>query len=118
MITGFHHIALLISSEDCLDFYKKLGFTENYRLQRKADIVVLLEGYGMQLEVFVDSRHPERVLDLTEPLGTRYFALQVDELEATLEQLKLEHTEIGLDWQGIKYCYIQDPDGNQLELHE
>ncbi len=118
MITGFHHIALLISSEESLDFYKKLGFTENYRLQRKADTVVLLEGYGMQLEVFVDSRHPGRVLDLSEPLGTRHFALKVDDLEATLEQLKLEHTDIGSDWTGIRYCYIQDPDRNQIELHE
>lgn len=30
MITGVHHIALLISSEECLTFYKKLGFEETF----------------------------------------------------------------------------------------
>ncbi len=119
MITGFHHIALLISSEETLNFYKDvLGFTETYRLQRKADTVVLLDGYGMQLEVFIDNRHPKRVLDLSEPLGTRHFALKVDDLEKTLEQLQVSHTDIGTDWTGIRYCYIQDPDGDQIELHE
>ena len=118
MITGIHHIALLISSEETLNFYKALGFTESYRLNRKADTVVLLDGYGLQLEVFIDNRHPKRVLDLSEPLGTRHFALKVDDLESTLEQLALEHTDIDSDWTGIRYCYIQDPDGNQIEVHE
>lgn len=118
MIIDFHHIALLISSEKTLVFYKTLGFTEVYRKQRPNDCVCLLDGYGLQLEVFIDNRHPRRVLDLTEPLGTRHFALKVDDLESTLEPLGVKHTAIGLDWNGIKYCYIQDPDGNQIELHE
>ena len=118
MITGFHHIALMLSSEKCLDFYNRIGFTESYRLKRKADTVVLLDGYGLQLEVFVDNRHPKRILDISEPLGTRHFALKVDDLESTLEHLALEHTDIGSDWTGIRYCYITDIDGNQIELHE
>ena len=118
MITGVHHIALLVSGDKCLDFYKTLGFSETFRKERKLDIVVLMEGFGIQLEVFVDSRHPVRVLDNSEPLGTRHFALQVDDLENTLDELELEHTEIGSDWHVIRYCYITDPDGNQIELHE
>ena len=118
MIKGFHHIAILVSSEKTLDFYKTLGFFESYRLVREVDTIILLDGYGMQLEVFIDNRHPVRVLDLSEPLGTRHFALRVDNIETTLLQLGVEDTEIGLDWAGIRYCYIQDSDGNQIELHE
>lgn len=123
MITGIHHISLLISSEECLDFYKKLGFEETFRKERKADTVVLLDGYNIQLEVFIDNRHPKRLLDLSEPLGTRHFALKVDSIEVTLSYFQdlgidTRECEIGSDWTGIKYCYISDPDGNQIELHE
>ena len=48
MMEGIHHISLLISSEKTLEFYKLLGFKESYRKERKNDIVVLLDGYGMQ----------------------------------------------------------------------
>lgn len=118
MIIAIHHIALLISSENCLEFYKKLGFVETFRKTRKFDTIVLLEGYGIQLEVFIDARHPNLSSGVDEPLGTRHFSLKVNSLEETLKSLMVEHTEIGLDWQNIRYCYIMDPDGNQVELHE
>ena len=118
MITGIHHVALLVSSEECLDFYKKLGFTESFRKERVNDKIILLDGYGMQLEVFVDNRHPLKPSGKDEPLGCRHFALRVDNLENTLAELGTDHTDIGTDWQGIRYCYITDPDGNLVELHE
>lgn len=129
MITSIHHVALLISSEKTLDFYKILGFEEVYRKERKSDTVVLLDGFGMQLEVFVDDRHPVRVRDLSEPLGTRHFALKVngrleDEIkrltEVFISRLKFdpEFEEIAPDWTGIRYVFFRDPDGNVLELHE
>ena len=118
MITGIHHIALLISSEECLDFYKKLGFTETFRKERTNDKIILMDGYGIQLEVFIDNNHPEKKTGKEEPLGCRHFALRVDRLETTLAELGLAHTDIETDWQGIKYCYITDPDGSQVELHE
>ena len=118
-ITGIHHVSLLISSEETLDFYKDvLGFTESFRKERENDCVVLLDGYGMQLEAFVDNRHPKKAEGLEEPLGCRHFALRVDNIDAMLQKLGVAGTEIGTDWQGIRYCYISDPDGNQIELHE
>ena len=118
MITGIHHIALLISSEECLDFYKKLGFMETFRKERTNDKIILLDGYGIQLEVFIDNNHPVKSTGIAEPLGCRHFALRVDNLKTTLAELGIAHTDIGTDWQGIRYCYITDPDGNQVELHE
>ena len=117
MITGIHHVSLLISSEECLNFYKVLGFSESYRKQRANDCIVLLDGYGFQLEVFIDLRHPQKAEGEQEPLGTRHFALRVDNIEDTVEQLGFDHTEIGTDWTGVKYCYLHDPDGNQVALH-
>ncbi len=129
MITSIHHVALLISSEKCLEFYKILGFTESFRKQRKDDSVVLLEGFGMQLEMFIDKRHPARIIDLTEPLGTRHFALKVNgNLEDDIEKITTtsqsqigfdpEFQAIALNWTGIRYVFFKDPDGNILELHE
>lgn len=42
----------------------------------------------------------------------------LDNLETSLTELGIKHTDIGTDWQGIRYCYLHDPDGNQIELHE
>lgn len=114
MITAVHHIALILSSEECLDFYKRLGFTETFRKEREYDSVVLLDGYGIQLEVFIDPRHPKR--EELEPLGPRHFALQVDDFEKEGERLGAG--EIKRDWIGRKFVFIYDPDGNVVELHE
>ncbi len=128
MIKGIHHISLLITREKTLNFYKTLGFSEIYRKDRANDSVVLLEGYGVQLEVFIDSRHPVRMTDLNEPLGPRHFALKTDNIEAEIERLKTEMTEkanfvpefeqVSNDWTGEKYVFFKDPDGNIVELHE
>lgn len=128
MVEGIHHISLLISSEKTLEFYKLLGFQESYRKERKEDIVVLLEGYGVQLEVFVDARHPKRVLDLTEPIGPRHFALKVTDIEDEVGRLKEifkerlgydpEFEETSSDWTGERYVFFKDPDGGIVELHE
>jgi glyoxylase I family protein len=115
MITAVHHIALILSSEECLDCYKGLGFAETFRKEREYDTVVLLDGYGIQLEVFIDPRHPGR--GEVEPLGPRHFALQVsNSLEMEFEGLRAER--IKRDWLGRRYVFIHDPDGNVVELRE
>jgi glyoxylase I family protein len=128
MISSIHHVSLLISSEKCLRFYKILGFEEVYRKSRKVDTVVLLEGFGIQLEIFIDPRHPKRNVDISEPLGTRHFALKATEpLEVEIERIKglceksglsIEIGQPGKDWVGEDYVFLKDPDGNIVELHE
>ena len=128
MILGIHHISLLISSEKTLDFYKLLGFMEVFRKERVNDTVVLLDGYGLQLEVFIDSRHPKRTVDIKEPLGPRHIALKVDDIETEKNRLKKlclaqlpydpQFQDISLDWMGENYCFFRDPDGNVVELHD
>ena len=118
-ITAVHHIALILSSEECLEFYKRLGFSENFRKERERDCVVLLNGHGIQLEAFIDPRYPRR--DDNEPLGLRHFALQVsDSLENEIERLKdvVDIGQIMTDWVGQRFVFIHDPDGKVMELRE
>ena len=117
MIQGIHHFAIIASSEISVDFYKKLGFHEIYRRDRKYDIVVLLEGHGMQIEMFVDPNHPERATN-PENRGLRHLALKVEKIEETVAELGLEIGPIMNDWVGVRYAFTADPDGLPIELHE
>jgi len=117
MITGIHHFAIIASSEASVDFYKKLGFCETYRRERKYDTVVLLDGYGMQIEMFVDPNHPERATN-PENMGLRHLALKVEKIEETVAELGLEIGPIMSDWFGVRFAFTADPDGLPIELHE
>lgn len=125
MITAVHHIALIISKEEHLEFYRNLGFTEVFRKVRSYDIVVLLDGYGMELEIFIDPRHSNRYQYKGDELtGLRHFALKVDKIEDEMERLRNESSEvidfgpIMEDWCGVRFVFLKDPDGVVIELHE
>lgn len=95
MISAVHHIAIIISSEKHLSFYKLLGFTEVFRKVRSYDTAVLLDGYGMELEIFIGPRHPNRYqYEGDELTGLRHFALKVDKIEDEMERLKNESSEV------------------------
>lgn len=105
MVTGIHHISIIVSGEASVDFYTELGFRENKRIERDYDTIVLMDGFGIGLEIFVDPRH-KRSND--EPLGFRTLSLKVDSLGVDMQT----------DWNGEKYVNILDPDGNIVQLHE
>lgn len=115
MIQGLHHIALISSSEESVRFYKLLGFHEYFRKPREKDTVVLLKGHGIQLEIFVDPNHPK--FD-QEPIGFRHISLHVNSIEETIDELGIESGPIMSDWIGLRFCFIKDPDGLTIELHE
>lgn len=121
MISAFHHIAIIISKEEHLSFYRNLGFKEVFRKVRSYDTAVLLDGYGMELEIFIDGNHSPRD---SEPLGLRHFALKVDRIEDEIERLKKispEVIDVGpimSDWRGERFVFMKDPDGTVIELHE
>ena len=108
---------MISSSEESVDFYKRLGFEEFFRKKRNFDTVVLLRGYGLQLEIFVDPSHPQRATN-PENIGLRNFALKIDDIENTVKELEVSPAKIETDWVGEKYCFITDPDGLQVQLHE
>ena len=105
VVTGIHHISIIASGEASVDFYTELGFQENKRIIRDHDTVVLMDGHGIGLEIFIDPRH-KRVKE--EPLGFRTLSLKVDSLDG----------DMLTDWNGERYVNIIDPDGNVIQLHE
>ena len=120
MFERIHHVSILASSEKSIEFYEKLGFEVSFRKNRKNDSIILLDGYGMQIEMFIDPSHPKRANN-PENLGLRHFALKTESIERTISELDkkgIECGQVGLDWTGVKYCYTEDPDGLPIELHE
>lgn len=109
------HIALIVSKEDNLAFYRKLGFVEKNRIERKQDVVVFLENDGIVLEVFVDPNHPARVSN-PEAMGLRHIAFVVEDLEEVMRAVECE--EIRTDWFGRRFSFTKDPDGQPIELKE
>ena len=111
-----HHISIIVSSEASVAFYEKLGFEVEKRIARSYDVVVLMRGHGMGLELFVDPSHPPK--GSVEPLGFRNLTLQVDGFEALVREKELDAGPIMSDWNGERYCIVLDPDGNKVLLHE
>ena len=109
------HIALIVSTEECLSFYKKLGFIEKNRIERGYDTVVFMECNGLLLEVFIDPNHPARVTN-PEARGLRHFCLVVEDLDEVVKSVECE--EIRTDWFGRRFTFCRDYDGQPIELKE
>lgn len=128
MLTALHHVALIVSSERSLRFYELLGFSEVFRKERTNDVIVLMEGHGFQLEIFIDSRHPSHPEGTEEPIGLRHFAIAVmGSLEDEIEELRCAFSSAGYelqvgpiikDWTGVRFCFIKDFDGLSIEFRE
>lgn len=116
MITGIHHLSIIASSEESIDFYTSLGFKEKTRIKRSYDTVVLMVGNGIGLELFIDPNHPVR--ENPEPLGLRQVALRVDKLEETTSGLGVKVGDVQTNWNGKRYVVVRDPDGNVVQLCE
>ena len=109
------HIALIASTEECLSFYKKLGFIEKKRIERGYDTVVFMECDGLLLEIFIDPNHPARVTNLG-ARGLRHFCLVVEDLDEVVKSVQCE--EIRTDWFGRRFTFCRDYDGQPIELKE
>jgi lactoylglutathione lyase len=124
MITGIGHVAFRIKDLDrSLDFYcRQLGFREAFRLEREGQpapwIVYLQVAPNQFLELF--PRGEGEVPPRGRGAGYNHFCLVVDDMRATLDQLRTRGVAIdgepkqGMDtnWQ----YWITDPDGNAIEL--
>lgn len=109
------HIAIIVSKEESLEFYKKLGFSEQQRFERHHDTVVFMEQDGVVLEAFIDSKHPERITN-PEAKGLRHIAFQVDDFEKTVTEFECE--PIRTDFFGKRFTFTKDPDGQPIEIKE
>lgn len=126
MIKGLQHIAIIVSEEKSVGFYKCLGFEETFRTERDYDCVVMLEGHGMTLLLFVDPKHLARAA-CPENYGLRNLAFKVDQLESSMEEIQrameaagveIKFSPICTNWLGARYVFFKDPDGQPIGLHE
>ena len=104
-----NHIAIIVSKEEGVDFYKTLGFKEVNREVRpdNHDELIYLSDGLLTLEIYKDSTHPKRVTN-PEAYGLRHLCFQVEDIG---EDYKL-------DKNGNKFKYIYDPDGLPIEIKE
>lgn len=114
-MVGLDHIALIVSAEESIQFYEKLGFKEGKRIERSYDTVVFMRYGQVSLEIFIDPKHPERVSE-PEAKGLRHIAFSVDSLDEVMKELECE--EIRTDWFGRRFTFTKDPDGQPIELIE
>ena len=125
MIRGLHHIAILCSErEKALAFYcDALGFAveRTHPRPERQDEIIVLQGYGFALELFVSQSNPPRVSG-PEAYGLRHLALLVDDVEQMTKKL----SDMGFapepvrrdSFTGEKMTFVKDPDGLPIELHE
>jgi glyoxylase I family protein len=125
-IKGIHHIAIICSHyETSKDFYvNKLGFEvvrEVYRAERDSYKLDLSVGDLYQIELFSFPAAPVRP-SYPEAQGLRHLALEVEDLEATVEELKgkgIDCEDIRVDEHtGKQFTFFSDPDGLPLEICE
>lgn len=125
MITGQHHVAVLCSDrKKALHFYEtglKFRIAEDYVRPERNDEILMMEGYGFTLELFIGGGHPAHVTG-PEAYGVRHIALRVTEIEKEIERLAalgIEAEPVRRDtFNHAKMTFIKDPDGLPIELHE
>ena len=121
-ITGIGHVAIRVKDIGrTLDFYVgKLGFSEMMRLDRDGRLWLLYLRItdDQYLEIF-----PEAVGDQAPPReanGLNHLCLTVDSIDAALAELEradiplASPKKLGAD--GNMQAWIEDPDGNRIEL--
>jgi glyoxylase I family protein len=74
-----------------------------------------MDGFGPPLEIFVDPRHPPRASN-PENHGLRHICLVPDDFEAAIRKNGIDSPKT--DFFGKRFFFINDPDGQPIEIHE
>lgn len=121
-----NHIAIIASDiEQSIAFYVDvLGFSiirKVYREERDSWKVDLALNGDYLIELFTFPDAPQRP-SYPEALGLRHLAFSVDDIEASISELKAKGVEtenIRIDpFTGCKCVFFADPDGLPIELVE
>lgn len=121
-ISSLAHVALKVRDiHASLDFYvNKLGFAEMFRLEREGRlwIVYLSVTDDQYIELFPDGIG-ERSAGAT-VTGINHICLGVDDIDLVIGQLKAAGVKLTAEKKmGVDHnfqAWIEDPDGNRLEL--
>lgn len=122
----FNHVAFRVRDVDrSLAFYEGvLGFREAFRVYHpdgRLGLIYVQFGPDQFVELFeggADEHQPE---PLPHGSGYLHFCVTVEDLDAALELLRGKGLEIGeprTGTSGARIYFIEDPDGNKIELAE
>ncbi|AFZ34685.1 Glyoxalase/bleomycin resistance protein/dioxygenase [Stanieria cyanosphaera PCC 7437] len=125
-LSKIHHIAIICSNyQVSKHFYTEiLGLKiiqETYRESRDSYKLDLQIGENDQIELFSFPNPPARPTS-PESCGLRHLAFQVDNVEVTVNQLRLRDVEVEPiridEITGKKFTFFRDPDDLPLEIYE
>jgi catechol 2,3-dioxygenase-like lactoylglutathione lyase family enzyme len=121
MIKGLAHVCFRVTDLDrSIDFYRnKLGLTPAFDFRRDNG-----ERFGLYfhvgertfIELFVGEPQPRDTQQ-----SYQHFCLEVDDLKKTIAQLQAQGVEVTGEKLGNDHswqAWIEDPDGNRIELHQ
>ncbi len=126
------HIALSVSDIDrsCVFYKKHFGFkcTQCFQIKSSGLKICILKKDNVALELFEFKNYkalPEYRKNLDsdlKTLGTKHFAIAVDDISRTYKKLKQSKvkfaTDICIFENGLEYFFIKDPDGILVEVME
>ena len=125
-IIGYDHVGIRVSDRDrALDFYRRLGFTEDPDFSDE-DVAEIVAPDGTRINlIFNGVSRPEAqniLLDEdTKWPGVTHPAFIVDSLDGVLSwaaQNCVKITEGPVNWGRRMTCFLRDPDGTVLEFNE
>jgi catechol 2,3-dioxygenase-like lactoylglutathione lyase family enzyme len=122
----FNHVAFRVGDvARSLAFYVGvLGFREAFRVYHpdgRLGLIYVQFGPDQFVELFEGGPDGRQPAPAAEGSGYLHFCLTVEDLEATLTALRARGVPAGpsrIGTSGARICFIQDPDGNQIELAE
>jgi lactoylglutathione lyase len=122
----FNHVALRVRNvERSLRFYEDvLGFKEAFRVNKPDGSLALMYvqfGPDQFVELFEGGDAGHQPEPAPNGSGFLHFCMTVEDLRATLAELRTKGLEIGeprTGTSGATVYFIEDPDGNKIELAE
>ncbi len=124
-ITRINHLGLRVKSpSNSRAFYEKLGFIFIAGPVGPEPVAIMEHPSGININFILnaDAECNENVLMDTAKKNTGYthVALEVSSAESALETIKALGIAITgeVEYQGAKFFFIRDPDGNVVEFHQ
>lgn len=125
-ITGINHVGLRVRDMDVSrDFYGKLGFRFIAGPVGPEPVAIVEHPSGVNINLILnasdDASDANILMDVPEKhTGFTHVAIEItdaDAAEKEIQDLGIEITE-RVEFEGAKFFFIRDPDGNVIEFHK
>ncbi len=125
-ITQINHVGLRVRDMNVSkEFYGKLGFRFIVGPVGPEPVAIVEHDSGVNINLILNTNDGTAdsnvLMDVPEKhTAFTHIALEVTDLDAVEQQLGelgIEITE-RVEYEGARFCFIRDPDGNVLEFHK